>query len=455
VEELEKYTNDMTNLLDSTDVATIFLDAKFQIMRFTPMATRLFKLIPADLGRPLSDIAARFDDPVLLRDAEQVLRGENARDKEVCTEDGRWWIRRISPYRTHDKLIEGVVLTFADVTPIKESRERLQAVLDSAVDAIITIDHQGIIESVNAAAAKMFGYSAQEMLGQDVTMLMPSPFQEEHDGYLEHYLRTGIKRIIGIGREVRAKSKNGRTFPVDLAVSEIPHARLFLGVLRDITERKQLEKEVLEIAALEQRRIGQELHDSVSQESAGLSMVADALAKQLKDLPPQAELANKVVAGLQRLEQQSRALARGLILVDVDPEGLRIALDELADRTSKQYGIACTFESTGQVQLPDAVIATHLLRIAQEAVNNALRHGGAKNIHIALQAQANTLTLTIRDDGSGLPEPPYKGKGLGIRIMRNRAGVIGGTLRIAPVDGKGTLVTCMLVNGKRPNNQGS
>jgi two-component system CheB/CheR fusion protein len=135
----------------------------------------------------------------------------------------------------------------------------------------------------------------------------------------------------------------------------------------------------------------------------------------------------------------------------VDPEGLRVALEELADRTRKQYRVACTFESTGQAQLPDAVAATHLLRIAQEAVNNALRHSGAKNIRIALKAQANTLTLTIRDDGSGLPEPAYKGKGLGIRIMRNRAGVIGGTLTIAPVDGSGTLVTCMLINGKRPN----
>jgi len=202
---------------------------------------------------------------------------------------------------------------------------------------------------------------------------------------------------------------------------------------------------------LEQRRIGQELHDGISQELAGLSLVVDALAKQLKELPHQAELAAKVVAGLQRLEQQARALARGLVPVDVDPEGLRVALEELTNRTREQSDVSCTFESTGAPQVPDAVSATHLLRIAQEAVNNALRHGDAKNIHIALQAQANTLTLTVRDDGSGLPEPPYKGKGLGIRIMRNRASVIGGTLTIAPVEGGGTLVTCMLINGKRPN----
>src|SRR5262249_19118931 len=158
------------------------------------------------------------------------------------------------------------------------------------------------------------------------------------------------------------------------------------GVLRNIMERKQLEKEVLEIASLEQRRIGQELHDGVGQELAGLIMVTDALAKQLHDSPAQAELASKVVKGLQRLEQQARALARGLSPVDVDPEGLRVALEELAARICEQSGVSCTFESAGQAQLPDAVSATHLLRIAQEAVNNALRHGQAKNIHIALKA---------------------------------------------------------------------
>jgi two-component system CheB/CheR fusion protein len=449
VEELETTTVDLINLLESTDVATIFLDSKFEIKRFTPTGLKLFNLIPSDRGRPLSDISARFDASDLLHDAEIVLRGGKPDDKQVRTQEGIWWIRRITPYRTRRDQIEGVVLTFADITQVKESREKLQAVLDSAVDAIITIDHQGIIESVNAAAAKMFGYSVQEMIGQDVTMLMPSPYQDEHDRYLENYLKTGIKHIIGVGREVRVKCKNGHTFPVDLAVSEIPDSGLFLGVLRDITQRKQLEKEVLEIAALEQRRIGQELHDGVGQELAGLTMMVDALAQQLKDQPPQAELAKKVVDGLQRLEKHARVLARGLIPVDVDPEGLRIALEDLAARTREQYGLGCTFELIGQPVIPNGITATHLFRIAQEALLNAIRHGQAKNIHIGLETQADALTLSISDDGIGLPEQPNHGKGLGIRIMRNRAGVIGATLTIAPAEGGGTLVTCMLTNGKK------
>jgi PAS domain S-box-containing protein len=295
----------------------------------------------------------------------------------------------------------------------------------------------------------MFGYSAAEMVGHNVGLIMPSPYQQEHDGYLTRYLQTGQKHIIGVGRELEARRKDGSIFPMHLVVSEIEDRKLFTGILRDMTQYKRLEQEVLDVATLEQQRIGQELHDGVGQEVAGLSMVADALAKQLKDLPPQAELAGKVVAGLQRLQNQSHSLARGLVPVEVDPEGLRVALEELASRTSEVPGVSCTFEWTGQPQLTVAVTATHLLRIAQEAVNNGLRHGQARNIHIALRAKADSLSLTIRDDGIGLLGRPSHGKGLGIRIMRNRAAVIGGALTIAPAEGGGTLVTCLLANGRR------
>jgi signal transduction histidine kinase len=134
--------------------------------------------------------------------------------------------------------------------------------------------------------------------------------------------------------------------------------------------------------------------------------------------------------------------------VEVDPEGLRVALEELAARTSEQSGTLCKLDCTGPVEVANAVTATHLFRIAQEAVSNALRHGHARNIHIALSAEADTLTLSVRDDGVGLPGPLDETRGLGVRIMRNRAGLIGGTLTIGPSEGGGTLVTCILSKGK-------
>jgi len=367
-----------------------------------------------------------------------------------------WLDLRAVPVTDSDGQVRALSGVAIDITERKRgehdllaSEQRLRAILDTAMDAIVTMDIHGMIQSVNPAAERLFGYAADEMIGHNVGLLMPSPYREEHDGYLRRYLQTGQKHIIGQGRELEARRKDGSIFPMHLVVSEIEDRKLFTGILRDMTEYKRLEREVLDVATLEQQRIGQELHDGVGQELAGLTMVADALAQQLKNLPPQAELAGKVVAGLEHLQNQSRAIARGLIPVDVDPDGLRIALEELAARTREQSGLDCTFQSIGQPDIPDEITATHLLRIAQEAVLNALRHSRAKNIHIALQAQGNTLSLTIRDDGIGLTEPPNHGKGLGIRIMRNRAAVIGGTFTIAPVEGGGTLVTCIMANGRR------
>jgi two-component system sensor kinase FixL len=134
---------------------------------------------------------------------------------------------------------------------ISDSEARTKAVLATAVDAIITIDERGIIESVNPASEKLFGYPAAEMIGTNINTLMPPPYKEGHDGYLRNYIRTGDKQIIGIGREVVGLRKNGTTFPMDLAVSEVllEGRRLFTGIVRDITERKRAENALLDSEA--------------------------------------------------------------------------------------------------------------------------------------------------------------------------------------------------------------
>lgn len=130
----------------------------------------------------------------------------------------------------------------------REREARLQAILDTAVEAIITIDEHGICESVNAAAEVMFGYSAEEIIGENISLLMPAPFREEHDKYLAHYLRTGQKKIIGIGREAIGRRKNGEEFPIHLAVSEVEFAdrRLFTGIIQDRTEQKESHRRLVQ-----------------------------------------------------------------------------------------------------------------------------------------------------------------------------------------------------------------
>src|SRR5262249_8702852 len=153
-----------------------------------------------------------------------------------------------------------------------------------------------------------------------------------------------------------------------------------------------------------------------------------------------ADKADKLVAAVEDAKQQARALSRGLMLVDIDTHGLRVALDELAERTRKTYDVECTFECSDNLPLMESFTATHLYRIAREAVHNAVKHAKAKRILIQL-ANGGELALTIRDDGLGI-DASRTTEGDGIRIMRHRAELIGATFSIRRLDERGTVASC-------------
>ncbi|HEV7518488.1 MAG TPA: PAS domain S-box protein, partial [Thermoanaerobaculia bacterium] len=153
----------------------------------------------------------------------------------------------------HIGMVEDVSAYHRSQAALLASTERLKAVLDAAVDGIVLIDTAGSIQSANPSVERMFGYPPEELLGKNVKMLMPEPWREEHDDYLARYQATGEARIIGIGRQVRGRRRDGSTFPLDLAVSEVRHGGevFFLGTLRDITKRQQLEAEVRQSQKME------------------------------------------------------------------------------------------------------------------------------------------------------------------------------------------------------------
>jgi PAS domain S-box-containing protein len=223
----------------------------------------------------------------------------------------------------------------------------------------------------------------------------------------------------------------------------------FLGVVFDITQRKELEREALErevlaIAAYEQHQIGQELHDGVGQELTGMGLMAQSLAQRLPEAAAEQRIAVRLIAGLDSVHQKVRELSRGLIPVHVESRGLSAALDDLAARTTAASGISVTAECPEWVELPDHATATQLFRIAQEAVSNALRHGHPRHIRLTLFTEPNGLRMRINDDGIGIRTGPDQGDGLGLRIMQYRAGVIGADLQVGPSQGGGTVVTCTL-----------
>ena len=351
-------------------------------------------------------------------------------------------------------------------TDVRDSEERLRAILETAVEGIITIDERGIVESMNPAAEKIFGYSAAEVIGRNVSMLMPSPDRERHDGYIQNYVRTGQAKIIGIGREVVGQRKDGTVFPMDLAVSEVKLAnrRLFTGFVRDITERKraeELERTLLSISEREQTRIGQDLHDGLGQHLAGIELMSQVLEQNLstKKLKTEAARAADIARHVRDAISQTRSLARGLSPFVLESEGLLSALKELAERTATVFRVACEFHCAAAPKIAEAA-ANHLYRIAQESVSNAIKHGKAKRISIELVAQNSELVgrgvggrmpmsepqlvLTIKDDGVGMPALLPKNRGIGLRIMQYRADMLGGTLTAERDPAGGTIVRCIL-----------
>jgi len=333
---------------------------------------------------------------------------------------------------------------------LNDREKRLQAILDTAVEGIVTIDERGFIESINAAGEKIFGYNACELIGKNISALMPSPNSQRHDGYISNYLHSGQAKVIGIGREVSGLRKDGTIFPMDLSVSEVKLAdrRLFTGIVRDITERKQLEKQMLEISEREQRRIGHDLHDGLCQQLAGIEMMSQVLEQNLEKLSKTAAAqAGDIAAYVREAIRHTRSLARGLSPVISEPEGLMSALTEMAESASKLFKVDCRFESEAEVPIRDHAVATNLFRIAQEAVTNAIKHGKAKRIFIRLRLTESHILLAVSDNGIGMPAKPKRG-GMGLSIMKGRAGLVGGMLTVEANPENGVSVFCSVL--RRP-----
>ncbi len=350
---------------------------------------------------------------------------------------------------------------------LKEKNEHLQAIWDSAFDAIITIDHRGRIETANRAAERMFGYTSAELLGQNISLLMPNPYRDEHDRYIRRYHETGHERILNTPRELVALRKDGTIFPIDLSVTQVDHTECFTGIIRDISDRKRLQRHILEIASEEQRRLGRELHDGTGQELTGLSLTAGALLETIDALPMTTtgrrtvrqldestfarvrDIIAKINAKLVEANRHVHELSHGIMPVQVDAGALQSSLEELARSINLPPTIHCHFDCPLPVTLSNNSVATHLYRIAQEAVNNSLRHSQATEIVLSLRQKGREIVLEVLDNGIGIDEATTRiteakqDHGMGMRTMRYRAGIIGGTLQIERRKEGGTVVKCI------------
>jgi two-component system CheB/CheR fusion protein len=328
---------------------------------------------------------------------------------------------------------------------LTNANERLQAIMDAAQNGIITLDERGKIESLNPSALRIFGYGPNEMAGRNISRLMMSPQQTRGEEFLAHYLRAGQRGDPGVGGEVLGQRKDGRTIMLSLSVAEYGDGgrRKFVAMMRDITQRKRLERELLEISERERRQLGHDLHDGLGQHLHGLAYLAGLLEKDLREgASPRAPEAGRLSQHLYEALEMARNLAQGLQPVKAVPEGLTMALRELAQRARGVYRVDCQFECRTPVLIHRDSAANQLYCIAQEAVNNAMKHGKPTRICIQLKATAERIVLRVSDNGVGIRQPTKPGRGMGLHVMQYRADEIGGSLLVQRQPEGGTEVVC-------------
>ncbi len=321
---------------------------------------------------------------------------------------------------------------------LRSANRNLETVIGASPVPLIVTDSKNIVTVWNDAAEKLFGWKSAEVVGLPLPIVPPGPY-----GLRE---RQQINTAnLPIHFETRRMHKDKRLVEVILWIAAlvgpsneiVGHARMFI----DVTERKFLEKALLDASEREQRRIGQDLHDGLCQHLLGAAFGVKAVAiklspeesegiAQLQDL---AHLINDAVTHV-------RDVTRGLNPVELDALGLMAALQELAACTNKS--LPCVFECENSVLVKNPEVALNAYRITQEAIANAMKHSQAKSLRICLKETGKNISLQIIDDGVGFPETPPPHKGMGLETMKYRTNAIGGELRVASSPGVGVRVIC-------------
>ncbi len=608
VDQLQRVNNDLDNLLTSTNIATIFLDTTLRVRRFTPVAIRLFDLSAAHVGHPVGDLARRCLDPDLPSDAAQVLAHQHPVSKEVLSRDGRWYVRQVRPYRTHDGRIDGVVITFSDVAAeaLQEARLYAEAIVDAvrqpllvldpglrvqsanrsfyetfgmtpeasvgrvvtelcdcergvpalpaplgeilrngaplvnvevehvvgtigrrtlrldtrtlargggrpdlillaiediterkrtevilreseamtragvrtAVDGMITIDERGTVLSFNPAAEQMFGYSGSEVIGQTVAMLAPELGGADHAG---PRFRPADPSVLGVGREIRGRRKDGSAVPLDLHVSAFDDGvhRRFVGTLRDITDRKRTEEEgrrhqaelahVLRVATIEHLASG--LAHEINQPLAAIANEIEACATYVRagTQEPRRLLASLEHAGAEALR------AGGIVhhlreFVQRSPAHLEVTDLSAVVRNAIQWFTRETEQARITVRLDLTTMAlrvcvdriqieqvlVNLLQNAIDAITDAVAETREITIYTS-RREDRMAEVAIDDTGIGfhaaaaerMYEPFFttkpQGMGMGLAISRSIVEMHHGQLSLMPrTAGSGTTVIMAL-----------
>jgi PAS domain S-box-containing protein len=411
------------------------------------------------LGRPVEEIVGlRVDDllpPELAGTAslafDDVIRTGEGRDVvDVIHFPGgppRNFEIRIRPVLS-DGVVVGVVTNITDVTEQRRAQENLalQAmIIETMREGVLLLERTGHILLTNPSIERSLGYPRGALVGRNIaefSTLPPQAFRE---------LLQGVLADIDAGEAPQQELEGRRADGTRLTAScictgvTIAGERRVIAVISDITERKQLEREVLQVAAREQQRIGGDLHDGLGQQLTGVALLLKGVTKKLGPLAGRGvrDEVDRVIRLVNDAIESTRSLARGLSPVSAGHNGLQVALQELAIRTRDFYrvDVSLDFRLPSFLRFDDDV-ANQLYRIAQEAVTNAVRHGKARHVAVQLHVAAGQAELTITDDGRGFDPRTVLPTSTGLKIMRFRAQMVGGYLTVDALPGAGATLRC-------------
>ena len=458
ISELTELTNDINNLLVSTNVHTIFLDEHLCIRKFTPRMSEVFNLISADIGRRIDGFMHTIRSEKLLDKLKSVLEKGEQYEEEVQMQSGDEFLMRILPYRGGGSERTGVVLTLIDITLLNQAEARFRNALEAAPSGMLMIDRTGRIALVNSETERLFGYNRGELDGQDVEVLIPERFSEQHVKHRHHYFKHPGLRNMGSGLDLWGIRKDGQEFPVDVRLNPIhtPEGTMVLAAIMDVTERRLFESF---------------LRDQVDQRDRFLATLSHELRNPMAAILSAASL-------LDRTTRKESEGSRACAVIRRQASQISRLLDDLLDVSRiTQNKVKLRREATDLVKLIHEAIeamqpmqqayqhqmhtalgghpvwvevdTARILQVIENLLTNAYKYtppGG--EIRVSLTASESTADICVADNGRGIPaeikdsifdmfmqaddslDRSAGGMGVGLTLVRSLVELHGGSIDV-------------------------